>query len=84
MPCYSPQNLRVLREQKHLSQDDVARRIGRSLSTFSRYENGIVVPSARILGAIAAVLTVPVGALFAPDDPVSRFDTDGDRELAAR
>lgn len=46
--------------------------IGRSVSTIGKWESGERLPSLRVIGAIAAVLAVPVDALFADTEEVAR------------
>jgi transcriptional regulator with XRE-family HTH domain len=69
MPRYDHKRLRPAREQVHLTQQQVADAIHRSMATYARYEQGSVVPTVHALGAIARVLCVPVDDLFDADDP---------------
>jgi len=56
--------LREVREQAGLTQAQLASAIGVSRKTVNTVENGIFVPSTLIALKLAAVLQVPVEALF--------------------
>jgi transcriptional regulator with XRE-family HTH domain len=56
--------LRVLREQKHLSQGDIERKTGLLRCYVSRVENGHTVPSIETLEKLARALEVPLYQLF--------------------
>lgn len=58
------ERLRKLREERHLSQRELAIGIGIEIAQVSRYERGIVMPSAETLLALATFLRVGVGLLF--------------------
>jgi transcriptional regulator with XRE-family HTH domain len=60
--------LRVLREQKHLSQGDVERKTGLLRCYISRVENGHTVPSIETLEKLARALEVPLYQLFYEGD----------------
>jgi transcriptional regulator with XRE-family HTH domain len=66
MPAFvfSADRLRAARRQCGLSRDQFAVRIGRTVSTVTKYEIGQLTPSASVLGAIAAVLDCEVGDLY--------------------
>ena len=57
-------NLRQLRSRKKLSQDDVARRSGISVSYVSMLERGNRVPPLETIEALAKALKVPPLSLF--------------------
>jgi transcriptional regulator with XRE-family HTH domain len=61
---FSAERLRSIRRERGLSRDQLAARIGRTVSTVTKYELGLLTPSAPILGAVAAVLGCQVGDLF--------------------
>lgn len=56
--------LRVLREQKHLSQGDIERKTGLLRCYISRVENGHTVPSIDTLEKLARALEIPLYQLF--------------------
>lgn len=56
--------LRVLREQKQLSQGDIEKRTGLLRCYISRVENGHTVPSVDTLEKLARALEVPMYRLF--------------------
>lgn len=65
--------LKMLRERKGLSQEDVAYDLNIERSSYSHYETNQTVPSIPMLRNIAKVLNVPVISLFNltdPDEPV--------------
>ena len=56
--------LRVLREEKHLSQGDVEKRTGLLRCYISRVENGHTVPAIETLEKMARALEIPMYQLF--------------------
>ncbi|MGA2483550.1 MAG: helix-turn-helix transcriptional regulator [Candidatus Acidiferrales bacterium] len=56
--------LRVLREEKDLSQGEIERRTGLLRCYISRVENGHTVPTVETLEKMARALEVPLYALF--------------------
>jgi transcriptional regulator with XRE-family HTH domain len=56
--------LRMLRDEKGLSQGDIERRTGLLRCYISRVENGHTVPSIETLEKLAAALEVPLYQLF--------------------
>ena len=71
MPAFSGVRLRLIREDRGLTKEQLAVNSGRSYSAITKYESGDVVPSGRILGTLAVALGVGVDELFAaaPADP---------------
>jgi transcriptional regulator with XRE-family HTH domain len=69
MPKFSPDRLRALREAQHLTRDELAHRVGKTVGTITKYEQGVVTPSVHVLGDLAAVYGNNVGDLFDADDP---------------
>ena len=61
---YFNENLRWAREQKGLSQKDVAERIGVAKSTYSLYESGNREPNVHTIKKIADVLDVSADELL--------------------
>lgn len=55
--------LRDLREQKDLTQAEVARRAGVNPGTVYRVESGLVTPNGRTLWKLARALEVPIDTL---------------------
>lgn len=62
------ERLRQLREQRFLSQRDLAKAVGIEVAQISRYERGLYMPSAETLVDLARVLRVSVGQLLVGDD----------------
>ncbi len=58
------ERLRVLREEKKLSQGDIEKRSGLLRAYLSRVENGHTIPSVETLEKLARALEVPVYQLF--------------------
>jgi transcriptional regulator with XRE-family HTH domain len=74
--------LKVLREQKKMSQGDIERRTGLLRVYISRVENGHTVPSIETLEKFARALEVPMYALFyegeqPPAPALPKIDDDG-------
>ena len=61
---YFNENLRRVREQKGLSQKDVAEKIGVAKSTYSLYESGNREPNVQTIKKIADVLEVSADELL--------------------
>jgi len=62
------QRLKQLRSTKHLTQEQVARRIGVTASMVSSYETDIRLPSYEVLIKIATLFGVTVDYLLCLDD----------------
>lgn len=62
--------LKSLREQKGLTQEELAARAGAGISHLSRVENGRVAPTLGTLRKLAAALECDVADLFGADPPV--------------
>ena len=77
---YFYENLKLAREQKGLSQKDVAEKIGVAKSTYSLYESGNREPNLQTIKKIANVLDVSADELLGIDtEPVTlaaHFDGD--------
>lgn len=58
------QNIRAARERKKLSQEELARRIGKDQTAISEYENGKRKLTVTDLPAFAAALDVTIGYFF--------------------
>lgn len=57
--------IRMFREQKGLTQEELAQKCGRSdKSTVGKWESGTASPPAALLPVVAAALEVSVGELF--------------------
>ena len=70
---YFYENLKFAREQKGLSQKDVAEKIGVAKSTYSLYESGNREPNVQTIKKIANVLDVSADELLGIDvEPVTR------------
>jgi transcriptional regulator with XRE-family HTH domain len=59
--------LRILREEKKLSQGDIEKRTGLLRSYLSRVETGHTVPSIETLEKLARALDIPIYQLFYED-----------------
>ena len=59
--------LRHAREFKNYSQEYMAEQLGVTQSTYSRWEKGEVLPKLDVLEKAAAVLELPVQALYNPE-----------------
>jgi transcriptional regulator with XRE-family HTH domain len=65
-----PDRLRAVREQRGLSQRDLARLLGLGINQITRYEGGANEPSASVLAMIARELKVTTDYLVGlSDDP---------------
>src|SRR3954470_9897903 len=62
--------LRVLREQKRLSQGEIEKRTGLLRCYISRVENGHTVPAVETLEKFARALEIPIYQLFYEDEEV--------------
>ena len=61
-------NIRRLRVERGLSQEEVADRIGIDTSYFGQVERGRRNPTVRVLAKVAAVLDVPLPRLLDQND----------------
>ncbi|MCQ2081967.1 MAG: helix-turn-helix domain-containing protein [Lachnospiraceae bacterium] len=61
--------LKILREQRALSQEDVAFKLNIERSSYSHYETNQTIPSVPMLRSIAKVFDIPVISLFNLTDP---------------
>lgn len=64
MQQFAPHKLRELREERGLSQTELAYSIRRAFATYRLYEQGKYAPSAKLLPAIADALGCRVEDLF--------------------
>ncbi len=75
---YFNENLRLAREQKGMSQKDVAERIGVAKSTYSLYESGNREPNVQTIKKIADVLCISADELLGisqePTTMAAHFD----------
>jgi transcriptional regulator with XRE-family HTH domain len=62
-------NIKMYRELFGLTQEDLARAIGASLSTVSKWESAVMVPRPEWLASLAKLFDIPVGYLFGVDEP---------------
>ena len=61
-------NIKIARKTAKLSQTELAKRIGKTLSTVQKYEAGKTVPPLEVLEEIASVLHVPVSEIYNHDE----------------
>lgn len=73
------QRVREYRQQKRLTQKELADRLGRQEETVSAIERGLNLPSEDTLVGLSAILGVPVHAFFETPDLKS---SDSEREDA--
>lgn len=76
--------LRTLREERHLTQAELARRIHATVPQVSRYERGEGLPAAETLVSMAAVLSVDFNTLLAVDTTLPTPPTIRDLPLLER
>ena len=62
------ERLRLLRKEKNLKQEDAARLLDISLSSYCRYEQGLRYPNAKVLWKIADFYEVTVDYLIGRTD----------------
>lgn len=62
--CHLPGNLRSLRQQADLTLDQLAERAGVSRAMISKIERGVSVPTATVLGKLAAALNLGLSQLL--------------------
>lgn len=55
--------LRARRDELRLSQEEVARRVGCSVSTYRHWETGVREPMAKFCHGLAAALDLPLGTI---------------------
>jgi len=67
--------LKEAREQKGLSRDDLAKRLGVTNSAISNYENGISSPKEEVLLKIFDILEVEPNFLFQDDFSKANFSS---------
>ena len=58
--------LKAVRKTRHLTQNDLAERTGRSVDAISNIERAKGLPSVETLEAIAKALDVPIAEFFTP------------------
>lgn len=76
------ERLRQLREQRFLSQRDLAKAVGIEVAQISRYERGLYMPSAETLVDLARVLRVGVGRLLVGEDEGSPITDEPIRDIS--
>lgn len=64
--------LKDIRKKLHLSQSEVAEKVGITQKTYSNYENGITQPNYAILAKIAECLNVPINTLTTNEKTTER------------
>ena len=66
------ERLQAIREEKHLSQEDVEKRAGLVRCYVSEVESGVTVPDIEMMEELASALRVPLFKLFYEDqEPVA-------------
>lgn len=73
------ENLKILRKQKGLSQEELAERLHVVRQTVSKWEKGLSVPDADLLIRIAEVLETSVSTLLG-----DRVEASGDTNIVAQ
>lgn len=56
--------IKTIREEKHLSQTELAKMMGIERTVLSRYENGKLFPNSKTIEKFAKVLKVDIQSLF--------------------
>lgn len=74
-------NIRSVREQKQLSQKELAAAIGVAATQYSRVETGKVIPSVKTLIRVAKVLDVPLEVLVNAQGNTAQEVTIKDKTL---
>ena len=76
MPRYDGHLIQHYRQRAGLTQAQLADLLGRQVSTVARWEANTVIPSAGLVGHIAAKIGCDPGDLYSPDDaddPVTAY-----------
>lgn len=68
--------LRALREQRNLTQEDLAELIDRSVQAISKMERGLTFPKLETLIRISAKLGVPLREIVKVFDPIETIEVD--------
>ena len=58
------ENIKILRKQKGLSQDELSIKLNVARQTISKWEQGLSVPDAEMLVSISEVFDIPVSVLL--------------------
>ena len=80
MKNYLPQNLKYLRTQKRLTQEQLGKELGKGATAITNYESGYRTPHGEDLRALANYFHVSVDRLLGED---LSYVTDGDAQLKA-
>lgn len=80
----SHENLKALRKDRGLSQEELAVRLNVVRQTISKWEKGLSVPDAAMLIRLAEVLDTTVSRLLGADVPEDEADRDRLAEQLAR
>lgn len=78
------ENLKALRKDRGLSQEELAVRLNAVRQTISKWEKGLSVPDAAMLIRLAEVLDTTVSRLLGADVPEDEADRDRLAEQLAR
>ena len=71
-----PARLRETREARKFTQDELAEMVGANRVAISRYESGLIRPSAKRLAALASALDVTVEYLMGGNPPEDKEEKD--------
>lgn len=74
------ENLRRIRFERHMTQEEFAQLLGTSKQNISRYESGAVSPKISTAQSIADKLGVSLTELNGPTEAIDYFRGDGGRE----
>ena len=69
------QNIRAIRRRSHMSQKELAHRLGMRQGPVTNIEKGHNLPSATVLAKLAEALNVPIDAFFQPAGTYDRLAT---------
>ncbi len=76
------ENLKTLRKQKGLSQEELSIKLNVVRQTISKWEQGLSVPDAEMLISISEIFDTPVSTLLGESIPVK--DTDNLKEISEK
>ena len=76
------ENIKLIRKQKGLSQEELAIKLNVVRQTISKWEQGLSVPDSELLVSLSDVLETPVSVLLG--ETISEGDTDNLKEIAKK
>lgn len=76
MLCDLGERLQILRKQKRISQEQLAKRAGLSRSSISAYEKGMTIPSAEVIYELCVILDTTSDYLLGLDN-IRKISVEG-------